>query len=156
MTPIKAADDLGNIVYSFPSIREAGRAGFSLSRIHKAIYTRQRHKGLNWFLSGGLVVLPIFISNTFDLTAPAWTDDAEIFAAFRASLSPDEVLRDDEWGWMDFEGHLAAAVRPNIYARSGKVQGAWKGERQGVVAASRKGSGRVPSLDRVAGDPPGA
>lgn len=49
ITPVVATDQNGYIVYSYPSLAAAGRAGFTVSKIQDAMTGRQkRHRGLCW------------------------------------------------------------------------------------------------------------
>jgi hypothetical protein len=126
-TKIKAVDEKGGVL-AFDSIRAASRAGFTLSRVHKAIYEGQCHRKLRWYLSGELDALPAFMAATFDLTGKGWTADQEIHAAFRLVLAPDEDLGSGEWDFWEFQQALWRIISPRPYTKSGNVRGLWKGE----------------------------
>ena len=48
---------------TFPSIQAAGRAGYSVQRVHACIHgTAKSHKGLTWRRMDGLNAIPLFIA----------------------------------------------------------------------------------------------
>jgi hypothetical protein len=126
-TKIKAVDDDGKII-AFDSIRAAGRAGFTISRVHRAIYSGQRHKGLKWYLSGKLDALPAFMAARFDLAANGWTNDRQIHAAFVDALAPDEDLGSGQWDFWEFQQALWRVISPRPYNKAGNVRGLFVGE----------------------------
>lgn len=88
---IEAYDDSGNIIYQFGSMRAAGLAGFTRSRLSAAVNSGQRHRGLHWRRCEGLLGLPGWFRTytrrvAFGSSIPA----AQLWTVFIESLPHSE------------------------------------------------------------------
>lgn len=71
---IEAINEAGQVVHRFETLRAAARAGFTLSRLSKAVKTGQTHKGFRWRQVDALHGLPAWLrqrttSSTGDIDA---------------------------------------------------------------------------------------
>jgi hypothetical protein len=85
-----ASTDLqtGQIIKCYDSLREAGRDGYTLSRLHKVIHGQQAksHRGVGWRRIDGLHGLDLWLAERLKLNSNAQVSWWKVFEAFKASL----------------------------------------------------------------------
>jgi len=88
---IQAVDSTGAVAGEFPSIQAAGRAGYSVQRVHACLTGKARtHRGLTWRRVDGLHSLPQFVAARIIRTPGKWLAAGAAFDAFLESLPPNE------------------------------------------------------------------
>lgn len=86
---IEAVDDSGAVIHRFNSLREASRAGFSLSRLNKALTMGQRHRGYFWRRVDGLNGLSLYLA-AHQCGSNRSVPGREIYDAYLAVLPESE------------------------------------------------------------------
>jgi hypothetical protein len=77
----------GVVVQEFDTIREAGRAGFTISLIHRCIHGEaQSHKGYGWRRLDGVHGLDLWLAARLRMNASAQVGWWKVYDAFKASL----------------------------------------------------------------------
>jgi len=88
---IQSVDPSGNVTAQFLSIQAAGRAGYSLQRVHACLHGKAKsHRGLTWRRVDGLHSLPLFAAARIVRTPHKSLPADAAFNAFLDWLPPEE------------------------------------------------------------------